>query len=212
MRSDIRLWTAVVIIGICGLSVTNGFGIVHFSLVMANIDSSDKRAEVINTWRSAPDVASTALQADLTYQIDPSDQKAADRRRQTLSSLVSIKPMSSYAWLSLSGLQLITDQPMEQVFSSLELSALTGPNEGHVMGERAVYAVSLWGRLPEDLKSHAAVDVASMMFPRTPAEGAEIGKFQAVLATKPDWVRNELREALVATGISPEEIEKRLGF
>jgi hypothetical protein len=51
-----------------------------------------------------------------------------------------------------------------------------------------------------------------MMFSRTPAEGAVVGKFQAVLPTKPDSVRNELREALVATGISTKEIEKRLGF
>jgi hypothetical protein len=212
MRANIRLLTAVVMIGICGLSIARGFGIVHFSLAMANIDSPEIRAEIVDTWSAAPDVAATALQADLTYQIDPSDQQAANRRRQTLSALVSIKPMSSYDWLSLSGLQLVTDRPMEQVFSSLELSMLTGPNEGHVMGERAVYAVSLWERLPEDLKSHVVTDVASMMSSHTPAEGAEIGKFQAVLATEPDWVRNELREALVAVGISPKEIEKRLGF
>jgi hypothetical protein len=212
MRGHVRLLTAVVLIGICGISVARGLGIVRFSLALARIDSSEKRAEIVNRWSSAPDVASRALQADLSYPIDPSDQKAANRRRQTLSTLVSIKPMSSYDWLSLSGLQFITDQPMEQVFDSLELSMLTGPNEGHVMGERAVFAVSLWDRLPADLKRHAAADVAGIMFPRTPAEGAEVGKFQAVLSTQPEWVRNELREAVVATGASPKEIEQRLGF
>jgi hypothetical protein len=212
MRASIRLWTAVSMIGICPLAIVHGLGIVHFSLAMANIDSPEMRAEIVNTWRTAPDVAATALQADLTYQIDPSDQKAADHRRQTLTALVSIKPMSSYDWLSLSGLQLITDQPMDQVFASLELSMLTGPNEGHVMGERAVYAVSLWERLPEEIKSHVVADVAAMMSPHTPAEGAELGKFQAVLVSEPDWVRNELKGALVASGISPKDIEKRLGF
>ena len=54
-------------------------------------------------------------------------------------------------------------------------------------------------------------DVA-LIYARTPAEGAASGKFQAVLATKSDLVRNELRKALVATGISPKEIEQRLGF
>ena len=212
MRADVRLLTAVVMIGICGFSIVRGFGIVRFSLAMANVDSSEKRAEIVSSWSSAPDVASRALQADLAYQIDPSDRKAANRRRQTLAALVSIKPMASYDWLSLSGLQFITDQPMEQVFDSLELSMLTGPNEGHVMGERAVFAVSLWERLPADLKRHAAADVAGIMFPRTPAEGAEVGKFQAVLATQPEWVRSELREAVVATGVSPKQIENRLGF
>jgi len=212
MHADLRLLTAAVMIGICGFSVARGLAIAHFSFALARIDSPERGAGIVNRWSSAREVASRALQADLADQIDPSDQKAANRRRQTLTALVSIKPMSSYDWLSLSGLQFITDQPMEQVFDSLELSMLTGPNEGHVMGERAVFAVSLWERLPADLKSHAAVDVASMMFPRTPTEGEEVGKFQAMLAREPDWVRNELREALVGTGLAPKEIEKRLGF
>ena len=89
---------------------------------------------------------------------------------------------------------------------------LTGPNEGYVMGERAAFALSLWESLPADLKRHAATDVAAMMLPRTPAEGEMLGKIQAVLAAQPDRVRNEIREAVVATGVSPEEIKKGLGF
>ena len=212
MRGDLRLLTAVVLIGICGLSVARGLGIAHFSLATASIDSPERRADIVNRFSSAPDVASRALQVDLANPIDPSDQKRANRRRQTLTALVSIKPMASYDWLLLSGLQFVTDQPMEQVFDSLELSMLTGPHEGYVMGERAVFAISLWKRLPSDLKSHVAIDVAGMMFSIIPEEGAKVGKFQSVLATQPDWVRTELREALVATGVSPSEIEKRLGF
>ena len=63
MRADIRLWTAIALIGICGFSVTQGSDIVHFSLAMANIDSSEKRAEIINTWSSVPSVASAALRS-----------------------------------------------------------------------------------------------------------------------------------------------------
>ena len=205
MRADTRLCTAIVMIGICGFSVARGFGILHFSLAMANIDSSEKRGEIVNTWKSAPDVASTDLLADLTYQINPSDQKAADRRRQTLSALVSIKPMSSYSWLSLSGLQLITDQPMEQVFDSLEMSMLTGPYEDYVVVDRRFYGVSLWERLSPDLKRRVAADVAVAEIPSN-------DKFRAFVSTQPEQVRNELREALIATGLSPKEVEKRLGL
>jgi len=202
MRANLRLLTAVVIIGICGFSVARGLAVAHFSLALARIDSSEKRAEVVDRWSAAPDVASRALQADLAYHIDPSDQKAANH-------CIGFDQANVVVRLALALGFTITDQPMEQVFDSLELSMLTGPNEGHVMGERAVFAVSLRDRLPADLKRHAAVDVA---FPRTPEEGAEIGKFQAVLATEPEWVRNELREAIVATGVSPKQIEKHLGF
>jgi hypothetical protein len=205
MRANIRLWTVIVVLGICGFCVARGSSIVRFSLAMATTDSPQKRAEIINKWSSAPDVASYALQAGLTYQIDPSDQKASDHQRQVLLALVSIKPMSSYEWLSLSNLQLVTDQPMEQVFDSLELSMLTGPNEGYVMADRGIYGVSLWLRLPPDLKRRVAADLAF-------AEYTDIQKFRAIFAAQPEQVRNDLRQALIATGLKQEEVAKRLGF
>ena len=212
MRVDIRLLTAIAIIGICLFSVAWGWRIVHFSLAMANIASSEKRADIINSWGSVTGVASRALQAELTDKIDTSDAKAVNSRRAALASILAIEPLNSADWLSLSGLQFVTDQPMEQVFDSLELSVLTGPNEGYIMAERAIFALSLWERLPPDLKSHVATDLTPMIFPRTPAEGAEGEKFRAVLATKPERVRKELRDALVTSGVSPKTIEDRLGF
>ena len=176
MRAGIRLLTAIAMIGICGFSVAQGWRIVHFSLAMVNIDSSEKRAEIINTWSAVPGLASTALRAGLTDEINPSDPKAANRRREALSAILSIKPLSSIDWLSLSGMQLVTDQPMEQVLGSLKLSMLTGPNEGYVMTERGIFGVSLWESLSPDLKSRVAVDLGPMIFPRTPAEGAESGQ------------------------------------
>jgi hypothetical protein len=58
----------------------------------------------------------------------------------------------------------MTHQSMEDVFGSLELSVLTSPNEGYVMAERAVFALSLWDRLPAGLKRHTAGDVAAIIF------------------------------------------------
>jgi hypothetical protein len=108
-------------------------------------------------------------------------------------------------------MELITHQSMEDVLGSLELSMLTGPNEGYVMAARGVFAVSLWESLSPDLKNRAAFDLGPMFFPRDPEENMESEKVRAVLSKKPDWVRTELREALLATGISPKEIDQRLG-
>src|SRR5262249_16722241 len=184
MRAEMRLCTAIAIIAICGLAIAQGSRIARFSLVMVNIESSEKRTDIINAWTAIPGLASRALQADLTGEIDPSDLQAANRRREALSSILSIQPRSSVGWLWLSGMQLVTEQRMEQVLESLELSAVTGPNEAHVMIERGIFGVSLWENLSRDLKSRAALDLGPMIYPRTPAEGAESGKFQAVLATK----------------------------
>jgi hypothetical protein len=204
MRADIRLWTAIAVIGICGFAAARGFSIVHFALAMANSEAPERRADIAKSWGAAPDVAAAALQADLNYQINLSDRKAADHRRQTLAALALIEPLSAVNWLSLSNLQLVTDQPMEQVFDSLELSMVTGPNEGYLWPERGIYGVSLWPRLPPDLKRRVVNDLAA---PELIGNKA----FEATLSAQPDGVRDEIRAAMLATGLSPQEVEKRLG-
>ena len=203
MRAGIRSWTAIALIGICGFSVTRGYSIVHFSLATANIEVFENWTEVFNPWTAVPEVASAALQAELNEEINISDPKAANDRRETFSSIVSIRPSSSLSWLSLSGLQWVTHRPIAQVLGSLRLSMLTGPNEGYVMAERAIFAVSLWESLSPDLKRQVVIDLAR----------AEVNeKFRTALSAQPIEVRNELREALLAIGLSPKEIDQRLGF
>jgi hypothetical protein len=205
MRVDVRFWTAIVIIGFCGFSVVRGWSIVHFSLAMANIVSLEKRAETIHVWTGVPGVGSTALQTELKDKIDPSDRTASNTRRDQLSALLAMKPLSSIDWLSLSGMELVTDQPMEDVLEPLMLSWVTGPNEGYVMAERGRFGLSLWEVLPPDLRRRAAVDVAA-------GDMMESGKIRAILSTKPEGVQKEVRTALLAAGLSPKEVERRLGF
>jgi hypothetical protein len=205
MRADIRFWTAIAMIGICALSVGRGLSIVHFSLAVANIHSSENRAETIHNWTAVPGVASSALQSQLKEKIDASDLKAANSRREALAAILSIKPLSSMDWLSLSGLQLLTDQPLEQVLGSLLLSTMTGPNEGYVMADRGIFGASLWEDLTPDLRRHAAMDLVAGEMPQN-------GKFRAVLSTKSEQIQNELRTAILATGLSSKEVERQLGY
>src|SRR5262249_11479161 len=207
-RIDIRFCTAIALIGICGCSVAQGWSVARFSIAMVNIDSLKNRAEVTHAWSAVPGVAAAALQAELADKIDPSDLKAANSQRGELSAVLSIRPLSSVHWLSLSGMQLVTDQPMEKVLGSLELSVLTGPNEGNVMVERGIFGVSLWEDLPPDLKRHVAIDLAGGEI----TENEELEKLRAVFSTKPEEVRNALRTAVLATGLAPKEVERRLGF
>src|SRR5262245_59481901 len=113
VRPDMRLWTAIVIIGMCGFIVLRGVEIVHFSRAMANVSSPEEQAEITSIWAAAPEVASAALQADLKEKIDLSDPIAAIRRREVVSSLLSIKPLSPGHWLALSRTQLLARQAME---------------------------------------------------------------------------------------------------
>jgi hypothetical protein len=203
MRADIRFWTAIMMIGICSLFVARGLSIVQFSLATAN--PPERRAETLHAWAAVPGIASAALQGHLTERIDPSDSKAANSRRQALAAILSIKPLSSMDWLSLSGMQFITDQPMEQVLSSLLLSTMTGPNEGYVMADRGIFGASLWEDLSPDLRRHAAMDLVAGEMPQN-------GKFRAVLSTKSEQIQNELRAAILATGLSSKQVERQLGY
>jgi hypothetical protein len=205
MRAAIRFWTAITIIGICAFSVARGLSIAHFSLALMSIDSLEKGVEALHPWTVVPGVASTALKAELREKIDASVPKATDNRREALSATLSIEPLSSVHWLSLSGMQLVTERPMEQVLESLELSMVTGPNEGYIMADRGTFGLSLWERLSPDLRKRVAVDLAT-------GDLAGKGEFQAVLATKSEGVRNELRKAMLATGLSAKEVDRRLGF
>jgi hypothetical protein len=205
MHPDLRFWTAIIVAGICAFSVVRGLSILNFSLDLANIASLENRAETIHTWTAVPAIASAALQTELKQKLNSSDLNDANSRREALATLLSIKPLSSTDWLILSGIQLTTDQPLEQVLATLMLSTITGPNEGYVMADRGTFSVSLWEYLSPDLKRHSVMDLAA-------GETNDTGKLRAVLSVKSETVRNELRTAILSTGLSPEEVERRLGF
>src|SRR5690348_10010057 len=138
IRVNIRLLTAIALIVISGVAVAQGWGIVRFFLASTNIVSSEKRARIADAWRATSGITSTALKDELADETDQSDMIAAYRQRELLSAILSIKPLSSMDWLTLSRMELITHRSMEDVLSSLELSMLTGPNEAYVMVSRGV--------------------------------------------------------------------------
>jgi hypothetical protein len=204
IRTTIRLLTATAVIVMSAISVAQGWEIVRFFLASVNIVSSEKRAVFADALRARSGIISTALLDDLDDEANQSDVIAPYRRRELLSAILSIKPLSSMGWLSLSKAELMTKQSIDDVFGSLELSMLTGPNEGYVMEERRFFGVSLWEKLPPDLKRRVTNDVAG--------EIHDTFYFRLFASKQPEQVRNELREALTATGLSPKEIEYRLGF
>ena len=204
IRATIRLLTAIALIVMSGIAVTQGWGIVRFFLASTNIVSAEKRARIGDASRATSGVTSTALKDELADETNRSDMIAPYHRRELLSAILSIEPLSSMDWLSLSKAELMTQQPREDVFGSLELSMLTGPNEGYVMAERGIYGVSLWQRLSPGLKRRVAADLAVDEYP-------DILKIRAFVSAQPEQVRIELREALSGGGLSPREVEKRVG-
>jgi hypothetical protein len=192
----VRFMTAIAVIGICGFAAARGWSIMRFSLVMMD-KSSENREETVLTWTAVPGVASTAWHAVLKSTIN--------FQRDGLAAALSIKPLSSLDWLWLSGLQLATDQPIDTVLESLELSMLTGPNEAGVMAERGIFGLSVWDALPEHLKDRTLTDLALGTISSARA------KLETALSAEPEKVRSELRTRLIAEGLSPKDLEQ-IGF
>jgi hypothetical protein len=199
-----RVLTAFALIGICGFAVARGWGIVNFYLAIANIHASEQPSQ-INAWTTVPDVASAALRVELRQKINATDSQAAEGRRETLASMLSIKPLSSVDWLALSVIRLANDQPMEQALEGLKMSVLTGPNEGNLMADRGTFGVSIWDSLSSDLKTRVATDLIT-------ADFSENTKIRAIASAEPQRVQREVRESLLASGFSAKEIHERLGF
>jgi hypothetical protein len=205
VRFDIRSLTAIVVIGFCGFAVVQGWSILHFAIAIANVASSDKRGETAHSWTGISGVASTALKAELEDKFDSSDWEASNKRLDDLAALLTLKPVSTVDWFSLSRLELITAHPRAQILASLLLSWVTGPNEGYVMAERGTFGLSLWEVLSPDLRSRVVADLARV-------EITESGKFKTAFSTKPEAVQKQIRADLLALGLSPTEVERRLGL
>jgi hypothetical protein len=162
MRADIRLWTAIAMIGICGFSVAQGWRIVHFSIAMANNDSSEKRAEVISTWTAVPgrlDGFASGLTDEITLWPEGGQSPARGILRNCFDQAVVFDRL-----VSLSSTQLATDQPMEQILKSLAPSTLTGPNEGYVMGS-VRFSPFHYGKFCRQISRAVAIDLAPVIFP-----------------------------------------------
>jgi len=201
MRAGGRLFTAIAIIFVCGFAIDRGWIIVQYSWSTRQIEVVQKQPEVLETWMTAPIVAASALQIALKY----ANTEDPVGRRGTMQTFLANKPLSSPDWLALAQQQLVTDSSIDEVTASLLLSMVTGPNEGYVKSERAILGVAIWDQMSPDLKRRTVNDL-------TAPEIVDNPRVRAVLATKSQPIRGEVRSALADTGLSPKEIERRIGF
>ena len=193
----VRFVIAVAVIGFCGFAAARGWSVIRFSL--ATMDKSAENRGELHAWTAVPGVAAA------TWKIVLPDLAATDSLRDGLSAVLSIEPLSSPDWLWFAGLQLSTNQPIETVVESFELSMLTGPNEGEVMANRGIFALSVWDALPAHLRDRTVTDLAlaTISSART--------KLETALSAETEKVRSELRTRLIAEGLSPKDLEQ-IGF
>jgi hypothetical protein len=197
MRTRV-IWflTAVFVVGSCALTVSRGWDIVRYSM-------ADARPDALRPWFDVSGVAFAARERALTVVDDLSDAQKARQRREEITGILSVRPLSSDYWLSLAKMREATGEGSRKVLEALEFSTLTGPNEGVVLAHRGLFGVWQWQILPAEQRMQTAVDLtASRLSNRDEAW------LKADLSGKPDVVRQEIRTALQARGLLASQLAR----
>jgi hypothetical protein len=133
---------------------------------------------------------------------DIGEQQAAE-----LTALVTARPLSSQAWLSLAVFRLVARETPASIVAALQLSWLTGPNEGGVLWQRGVFGLALWDFLPTDARDRTTRDLARAMLERLVAD-PQITAVKSILEAKSAEVRARIRVMLEKRGLQPADLAR----
>ena len=192
----VRLLTAAAVIGGCGWSMWQGLNLFRYG-------TAELTAEAVQPWIDFPGLASFAREYALTPIDGSSDDKTILRGRDELEHLLAIRPLSSLSWLRLAEVRVDANEGLARATEALELSAVTGPNEGYILTERGLFGIWQWEGLSPELKQRAIADLAA----RQISDG-KLAWLKTYLAGKPEPLRREIRSALQARGFSKSNFDR----
>jgi hypothetical protein len=184
--------------------IWKGCTIVSFRLAQAR---AQDRAESANAWTSVPGVASYALNAVVSAPLEPINPQTVAHRLDEIGALLSVHPLASEHWLSLSAMRHLAGQPMEKVLAPLRFSFSTGPNEEAVLFQRVLFSLSIWEELPGDIQWRVAKDLAVPGF-----SDPDKAKLRTVILTQPESVRTQVRDLLREQGSVSAQSLSELGL
>ena len=78
---------------------------------------------------------------------------------------------------------------------------LIGRNEGYLMVERGLFAVSIWEMLPSEIKQRGVRDLATIQL-----SDIQKRRLQTLLSKKSENVREDIENNLKAAGLSIERL------
>jgi hypothetical protein len=206
-RRAIRTLTALTAISMCAYAMWSGWSIVSFVGARAGLMSHDSLARAVRPWTGSTGLAGAALEAALTDAVAPADVAAVHQRADDLSAILSVRPLSSTTWLSLAGMRLVGGEPFANVLGALEMSSLTGANEGPLMLQRGIFGLLQWENLPSEVRSRIVGDLAGAIRETTVRDG-EIDPARKLLATKAAQTQREIAGLLRAAGVPPNELAR----
>src|SRR5260370_31042716 len=121
----------------------------------------DDTPEASRSWFNVPGLSSVAREDALTPVDDSSDDKTIRKRRDEIAEILATRPLSSRYWLKLAEARVDAGDPLSQALEALQLSVVTGPNEGYMITQRGLFGIWQWEVLPQEVKARAVADLAA---------------------------------------------------
>jgi hypothetical protein len=182
------------VVALCTPGVVRGWDILRFSAQEAAVRDQADRGESLRPWTSIEGLEYSARQASFSGEVEWNDTSGALKRRDELTEILSVSPMSSPHWLLLSSMRSLARDPSVWMIAALSMSDVTGRNEGYVMSQRAVFVLSQWENLPSDVRDSAANDLAMTWKTFTTPKLAQL---RSMLSAKSDKDRSDIRTAVM---------------
>lgn len=207
-RMLLRIVTSLGIIALSSACIFKAWEVFRFSLVEGSVAAASERAKIYSPWTDTSGVAARAMEGLLPRTGTGDNLANAIDRRNQLSRFLSIRPLSSAGWLLLAENKLSTGQPIDKVRGSLVMSALTGPHEGRVMLDRAVFGLTIWPLLSPELQQRITNDLAETLpvLGYLSGSGSEGLRLSIALSRRSKLEVENIKKSLRAAGVSTEQL------
>jgi hypothetical protein len=159
----------------------------------------------VSAWTDTNNVAIPARSTmlDLIVAESPHDSTAIEG---ALDKLAAGSPTSTATWQALAEIRKARGESMESVLAAFRMSALTGSHEGYFMMQRAIFGLEHWNELPEEDRETVVRDILS-----SSGYIAE-PRYRKILAAKSEPERDNIRAALLASGLATTNVLHALGM
>jgi hypothetical protein len=165
----------------------------------------EKMLGPVSAWKNTNGVATRArsLALDISLAETLGDGAAVEN---ALDDVIKVSPTSAGAWQARAVAQRVRGAPMERVLPGFRMSVLTGSHEGHFMAQRVRFGLEHWIEMPEEDRRAVIRDLVG--------SAAEFGpdRYRNVVAKKSQAERDEIRDAIMASGRGSEALLRALGI
>jgi hypothetical protein len=196
---------SAVAIFLAGLVVAHsGARLVVFAQGAEPVGESELRSFATN-WKNETGVADSVRRMwRVIVSADTPDDHAAIEA--ATSEIVENSPTSDITWQELAEVRLARGASMDSALAAFRMSQLVGSHEGNSMIQRAIFGLEHWAMLPQADRRIVVRDLVT-----TTEDNPTRLRYRAILAAKSQVERDDIRAAVMASGLATPQATEALG-